>query len=76
MYIVKYVIKENENKVINYLETCSISDANHAESVLSMCSDVHSVWIDECRSHPSRPSIPKEYEGRDYEKYRKYRLKF
>ena len=76
MYIVKYVNKENENKVIDYLETHSISDANHAESVLSLCSDVHSVWIVEERSHPGKPSIPKEYEGRDYEKYRKYRLKF
>ena len=76
MYIVKYVNKGNENKVIDYLETMSPSDAIHAESVLSMCSDVHSVWVLEERCHPSRPSIPKEYEGRDYEKYRKYRLKF
>jgi hypothetical protein len=68
MYIVKYVNKENENKVIDYLETHSISDANHAESVLSMRSDVHSVWILEERSHPMKKlNIPKDYEGRNYE---------
>jgi len=57
MYIVKYISKENENKVINYLETNSPSDAIHAESVISMCSDVHSVWIDEERSYPSKSPI-------------------
>ena len=57
MYIVKCISKENENKVINYLETNSISDAIHAESVISMCSDVHSVWIDEERSYPMKTPI-------------------
>ena len=68
MYTVKYISKENENKVINHLETHSISEANHAESVLSMCSDVHSVWILEERSHPMKKlNIPMDYEGRNYE---------
>lgn len=67
MYIVKYISKENENKVIDYLETHSVSDAIHAESVISICSDVHSVWIVEERSYPGKLNIPKDYEGRNYE---------
>jgi hypothetical protein len=58
MYIVRYISKENENKVKEYLQTPSVSKARHAESVVSMCSDVHSVWIVESRSHPGKLYIP------------------
>tara|TARA_Y100000389_G_C16977598_1_gene278695 strand:+ start:299 stop:508 length:210 start_codon:yes stop_codon:yes gene_type:complete len=67
MYIVRYTSKEDKNKVIEYLQTHSISKANHAESVISKCSDVHSVWIVESRSYPGKLNIPKDYDGRNYD---------